>query len=89
MEIRPLTVEKALEFLDSHDRHYRSEAKPLFAIGIVIEEKICGAVIVGVAENGDAQLSHIYSAGQSQGYTLLYGAAWRAAKALVYERMML
>ena len=89
MQIVPLTVENALVFLASHDRHYRSDAKPIFAIGISTEEKLCGAVIVGAAEGAELQLSHIYSAGESLGYTLLYGAAWRAAKALGYERMIL
>ena len=89
MKVINLTLDAAMAYLSSHARHYQSDAKPLFAIGIENEDKkLCGAVVIG--ENaGDAQLSHIYSAGEYQGYTLLYGAAWRAAKALGYERMIM
>ena len=82
-----MTLEQALDYIKGHERHYKSDADPIFAIGIS-DGNVCGAVIVGVKE-GEAQLSHIYSAGESQGYTLLYGAAWRAAKALGYTKMVL
>lgn len=87
LNLVPLTVEQAEKFLTSHERHYKSNALPVFALGIS-DGAICGAVIVGVSGE-DAELSHIYSDGESLGYTLLYGAAWRAAKALGYVRMIL
>jgi len=45
--------------------------------------------ILGRRENGDAELAHIYVDGAAQGYSLLYGACWRALKALGYERSVL
>jgi hypothetical protein len=48
-----------------------------------------GAAILGRREDGDAELAHIYVDGTFQGYSLLYGACWRALKALGYKRAWL
>lgn len=87
-EIVPLTIEAAMAFLKEHERHYKSNAKPLFAIGIALNGDVCGAAVIG-ERNGDAELAHIYSVGEYMGYTVLYGAAWRATKAMGYKRMIL
>ena len=88
MEIVALTIPAAMEFLQTNERHYKSDAKPLFAIGISHEGVMCGAVVVG-ERSGEAELCHIYSVGEYQGYTILYGAAWRATKAMGYKKMIL
>ena len=88
MEIVPLTVTAAMAFLKEHERHYKSDANPLFAIGISHEGQLCGAAVIG-ERGGDAELAHIYSVGEYMGYTVLYGAAWRATKAMGYKRMIL
>lgn len=87
MQIVPLTVEQAMDFLKANERHYKSEAKPLFAIGIS-NGSLCGAVVMGITGE-DAEIAHIYSAGDYGGYTTLYGAALRAVKALGYKRLIL
>lgn len=87
MNIVPLTVPAAMEFLKEHERHYKSDANPLFAIGIT-DGNLCGAVVVG-ERSGEAELCHIYSVGEFMGYTILYGSAWRAAKAMGYKKMIL
>ena len=88
MEIVPLTVPAAMSFLKEHERHYKSDANPLFAIGISHEGSLCGAAVIG-ERDGEAELCHIYSVGEYMGYTVLYGAAWRATKAMGYKRMIL
>jgi hypothetical protein len=87
MTLFPMTVQEASQFLSSHERHYKTKAYPVFAIGLK-DKETRGAVIVG-RKGSEAVLAHIYCDGVSQGYTLLYGAAWRAAKALGYSRMVL
>jgi len=88
MEIVPLTVPAAMAFLKDHERHYKSDANPLFAIGISLNGELCGAAVIG-ERDGDAELCHIYSVGEYMGYTVLYGASWRAIKAMGYRRMIL
>ena len=48
-----------------------------------------GAAILGRRADGDAELAHIYVDGTFQGYSILYGACWRALKALGYKRAWL
>lgn len=48
-----------------------------------------GAAILGRVGPDEAELAHIYADGTSQAYTLLYGACWRALKALGYTRTRL
>ena len=89
MKIVPLPLKEAHTFLEPFARHYKSSAQELCAIGLMTDDgRLHGAAILGVKDS-EAQLSHIYCDGVSAGYTMLYGAAWRAFKALGYERIIL
>ena len=98
MKLIPLSVKDAEAFLKSHERHYKVPVEPICAIGVGEDATIPGstpqnilhgAAILGRREDGDAELAHIYVDGAYQGYSLLYGACWRALKALGYERAWL
>ena len=57
-----------------------------FAIAATDEKGETHGVIAIRADGGDtAVLGHIHTDGSAQVGSLLYGAAWRAAKALGYE----
>jgi hypothetical protein len=88
MEIIAMPIDAAMEFLKENERHYKSDAKPLFAIGIHINGALCGAAVVGTRDY-EVELCHIYSSGEYHGYTILYGAVWRACKAMGYKKMIL
>jgi len=83
MRIVPLSIRQAEKFLRKHGRHYKTPATPVCAIGVK-DTELHGAAVLGCHPNGSAELSHIYCDGSSQGYTLLYGAAWRVLKAMGY-----
>ena len=85
METIALSVKEAEEFLKAHERHYKAPVEAICAIGVADESVVHGAAILGRREDGDAELAHIYVDGTSQGYSLLYGACWRALKALGYK----
>ena len=89
MKVVPISLSEAQSFLAGHERHYVTPANPICAIGISDGSELRGAVILGCRGNAEAELSHIYSDGTSLGYTILYGAAWRALKALGYEKSVL
>ena len=89
MDTISLSVKDAEEFLKDHGRHYKSPVEPICAIGVADEGTLHGAAILGRREDGDGELAHIYVDGVSQGYSLLYGACWRALKALGYKKAVL
>ena len=89
MHIVSLSLADAEEFLAKHERHYKAPVEPICAIGVSDEEGLHGAAILGRRSNDEAMLAHIYVDGASQGYSLLYGACWRALKALGYRAAVL
>lgn len=94
LETIAMSVSIAEKFLAAHERHYKVPVEAICAIGIGEKQaddswKICGAAILGRREDGDAELAHIYVDGTFQGYSILYGACWRALKALGYKRAWL
>lgn len=84
-----ISLKDAQEFLAKHERHYKAPVEAICAIGVADESGLHGAAILGRRESGVGELAHIYVDGISQGYSLLYGACWRALKALGYERAVL
>ena len=91
MRIVDISLKTAEEYLSKHERHYKAPVEAICAIAVVDEEKgnFHGAAILGRREPGVGELAHIYVDGASQGYSLLYGACWRALKALGYEKTVL
>lgn len=89
MEIFDISLKDAEAFLAKHERHYKTGAEPLLAIGVSDADGMHGAAILGRSGPGVAELHHIYCDGISQGYTLLYGAIFRAAKGAGYKMIML
>ena len=81
-------MKDAEAFLAKHERHYKSPAEPICAIGVA-DDALRGAAILGRREPGVGELAHIYVDGVSQGYSLLYGACWRALKAMGYAKAVL
>lgn len=89
MNTLAISVKDAEAFLAAHERHYKAPVEAIAAIAVAEGLNIHGAAILGRREDGDAELAHIYVDGASQGYSLLYGACWRALKALGYKRAWL
>jgi len=89
VRIVAVSVKVAEEFLAKHDRHYKAPVEPICAIGVGDEQGLHGAAILGRNSDDEAELAHIYVDGISQGYSLLYGACWRALKALGYRATVL
>ena len=89
MRLVDISLADAEAFLAKHERHYKTSAEPLGASAVEDDEGIHGVVIVGRRSPGVGELTHVYCDGASQGYTLLYGAAWRILKAYGYTSTIL
>jgi len=84
-----ITLKEAESFLKKHGRHYTAPAEPIAAIGLADNGTLHGAAILGRNAEGEGLLAHIYVDGTWQGYSLLYGACWRAFHALGYKTLHL
>jgi len=89
MKITSLSLKDAEAFLKTHERHYKAPVEPICAIGVGDADGLHGAAILGRKSAEVGELAHIYCDGASQSYSLLYGACWRALKALGYEQAVL
>ena len=88
-ETTELTVAEAEAFLKTHERHYRMPTEAVAAIGLSVDGKLHGAAILGRDKDRAGRVAHIYVDGAWHGYSLLYGACWRAFQALGYETVHL
>lgn len=93
-EIVPITLGEAYAFVDRHHRHHKAPPGAIFAVGLATEE-VVGVVIVGLpvaAANRDdftAEVSRLCVAeGVANGCSMLYAAAWRAARGMGYRKLI-
>ena len=94
MNVVPMTLRDAFAYVNATHRHHRAPQGGLFAIGAQKDGSIVGCVIVGrpVARHNDdgytAEVTRVATDGSKNACSMLYGAAWRAARAMGYRRLM-
>ncbi len=94
LDLTPITLAEANAFVTEYHRHHKPVVGHKFSIGLHDGERVRGVVIVGrpVARNNDngwtLEVNRCCTDGVKNGCSMLYGAAWRAAKALGYRRLI-
>ncbi|MFO0519316.1 MAG: XF1762 family protein [bacterium] len=94
LQVVPLTLDEANALVATLHRHHAPVVGHKFSIGAADGDKIVGAAIVGrpVARHLDdgmtLEVNRCVTDGTRNACSLLYGAAWRAAKALGYRRLI-
>ena len=90
-----MTFAEANAFVAEHHRHHRPMPGVKFVLGIESDEgKLVGVAMVGrpVARAFDdgltLEVNRSCTDGTKHANSMLYGAAWRAAKALGYRRLI-
>lgn len=93
--IVPLHFREAVLFVQKHHRHHRSPVGHKFSLAAADESDVVrGVCMVGrpVARCNDdgwtLEVTRLASDGCANACSCLYGAAWRAAKALGYRRLI-
>ena len=93
MNITPVTLTEAFIFVNKVHRHHPAPQGGLFAIAVSEGEEVVGVAIVGrpVARHSDASWTvEITRVAVMEGYpnacSMLYGACWRAARAMGYKK---
>ena len=94
LELTPITWAEANEFVAQHHRHHKPTAGHKFSIAISSAGEVRGVAIVGrpVSRHEDdgwtLEVNRCCTDGVKNGCSMLYAAAWRAAKALGYKRLI-
>lgn len=92
LRIVPVSLAEANAFVGSHHRHHSPVVGHKFSIGASNGE-LRGVAIVGrpVSRNRDdgftLEVTRLCTDGTKNACSMLYAAAWRAARAMGYERL--
>jgi hypothetical protein len=94
MEITPINLEEANAFVAKLHRHHKPVPGCKFAIAVSDGDKVVGVVIVGrpvarfLDDGWTLEVNRCCTDGSQNACSMLYGASWRAAKALGYRRLI-
>lgn len=94
MNIVPCTLSEASTFVAQHHRHHRPPQGGLFALAVADDEMVRGVAIVGrpvarmLNDGVTAEVTRLCTDGAPNACSMLYGAAWRAARALGWLRLI-
>ena len=94
LEIVPVSFREAAAFVSRHHRHHRPPVGCKFCVGVAAGNELVGVAMVGrpVARHYDdgrtLEVNRTCTDGTPNANSCLYGAAWRAAKALGYQRLI-
>jgi len=95
LTIVPLTQREAIAFIEEHHRHHKPPRGDVFRIGVADESgTIRGVATIGrpvarmLADGWTLEVTRVATDGCPNACSALYGAAWRAARALGWKRLV-
>ena len=95
LRLVPITRSEAFEHVQRHHRHHKPPAGSVFQIAVADDtDEIVGVVIVGrpvsrmLDDGWTLEVNRCCTNGSRNACSMLYGAAWRAAKALGYKKVV-
>lgn len=94
-ELTPITLREARDFVREHHRHNSPPQGHKFSVGLTQDGTLIGVVIVGrpiARRQDDGKTAEVIRCCVLEGIpnanSMLYGAAWRAARAMGYDRII-
>lgn len=94
LNIVPVSLDKANAFVMEYHRHHKPVPGAKFCVAVAEDERIVGVAIVGrpiarmLDDGWTLEVNRTCTDGSKNANSMLYGAAWRAAKALGYRRLI-
>lgn len=94
LTIVPTTLREASRFITEHHRHHRPPQGMKFALGVAADGVLVGVAVVGrpvtrhLDDRSTLEVTRSCTDGTRNANSKLYGAAWRAARALGYHRLV-
>lgn len=90
----PITLEEANAFVEQHHRHHKPVRGHKFSIAVTDGNAVRGVAIIGrpvarlMDDGATLEVNRVCTDGAANACSMLYGAAWRAAKAMGYARLI-
>lgn len=94
LTVVPVTLTDACAYVAQHHRHHRPPRGGLFALGVANDGQIVGVAIVGrpvaraLQDGWTAEVTRLCTDGTRNACSILYAAAWRAARALGWRKLI-
>ena len=94
LRLEPVTITEAKRFVARFHRHHNPPQGALFAVGAGDGEQLVGVAIVGrpvarmLQDGYTAEITRLATDGTRNACSMLYSAAWRAARAMGYKRLV-
>lgn len=94
LQLTPISISDACEFVRRHHRHHRPPVGGLFAVSCSCDGEVVGVAIVGrpvarmLQDGWTAEVTRVATDGTKNACSMLYGACWRACRALNYRRLV-
>ena len=94
LEITPMALKEANAYVEQNHRHHGPVVGHKFSIGLSDGEKIVGVAIVGrpvsryLDDGRTLEVNRCCTDGTRNACSILYAAAWRAARAMGYQKLI-
>lgn len=94
LELQPVSFDEACAFVRQYHRHHRPPQGHKFSIAANDGDKVVGVAIIGrpvarhLDKNWTLEVTRLCTDSTPNAASFLYGASWRAAKALGYKRLI-
>jgi len=95
LRIVPTTIKAARIFVGHHHRHHKAPVGGLFAVAVARGDQVVGVAMIGrptARMDQDGRTAEVTRLcvldDQPNACSMLYGAAWRAARALGWSRLI-
>ena len=95
LAVVPISLRDANAFVAAHHRHHQARrGLNLFAVAAASDGAVVGVAIVSrpnarhLCDGWTAEVTRLATDGSRNACSMLYGAAWRAARALGYRRLV-
>ena len=94
LELKPVTLAEANAFVQQHHRHHKPGTGHKFSIGCMGNGRLVGVAIVGrpvsryLDNSLTLEVNRLCTDGTKNACSMLYAAAWRAARAMGYQKIV-
>lgn len=94
LELQPIDFDEACAFIAQYHRHHQPPRGWKFGVAVNDGDKVVGVIIIGrpvarkLQDGYTLEVTRCCTDGTKNAASMLYGAAWRASKAMGYRRLI-